>query len=220
MRGHDLRTGLGARRLKNLHYQSRIPTLSLAIMVLIASVAIALPIRRVSAQVLGQGSLLRASSTGNWMRLPADFVGCWKGTIQGDDFKPAIPGNTMSKDPTTYELCYGPMPQGSYRLNLLKLVIGMAVVRPERFESQVLSADDQTGTAKIRNHLILTQTKYILWAVPVRFHVEVDAVEDCRLVSHDLISMRGTQLIAVDDKAYGQQTFHADFTRVSSRGVP
>jgi hypothetical protein len=101
----------------------------------------------------------------------------------------------MSKDPTTYELCYGPMPQGSYRLNLLKLVIGMAVVRPERFESQVLSADDQAGTAKIRNHLILTQTKYILWTVPVRFHVEVDAVEDCRLVSYDPISMRGTQLI-------------------------
>jgi hypothetical protein len=86
MRGHDLRTEwLGARRLKNLYYQSRVPTLSLAIVVLIASVAIALPMLRVSAQalahVLGQGSVLRASSTGNWMRLPADFVACWKGTI-------------------------------------------------------------------------------------------------------------------------------------------
>jgi hypothetical protein len=153
-------------------------------------------------------------------RLPSDFVGCWRGTIQGDDFKPAIPGNTMSKDPTTYELCYGPVSEGTYRLNLLKLVIGMAVVRPDRFDSQVISADDQAGTAKIRNHLILTQTKYILWTVPVRFHVEVDAVEDCRLVSHDVILMRGTQLIAVNEKMYGKQTFHADFRRVSSHGTP
>src|SRR5580692_4548235 len=98
------------------------------------------------------------SSDLTWTRLPADFVGCWRGTIQGEDFKPAIPGNTMSQDPATYELCYGPVPQGTYRLNLMKLVIGMAVVRPDRFESQVLSADDQAGTAKIRNHLILTQT--------------------------------------------------------------
>jgi hypothetical protein len=154
------------------------------------------------------------------MRLPSDFVGCWRGTIQGDDFKPAIPGNTMSKDPTTYELCYGPVSEGTYRLNLLKLVIGMAVVRPDRFDSQVISADDQAGTAKIRNHLILTQTRYILWTVPVRFHVEVDAVEDCRLVSHDVILMRGTQLIAVNEKMYGKQTFHADFRRVSSHGTP
>ncbi len=102
----------------------------------------------------------------------------------------------------------------------LKLVIGMAVVRPDRFDSQVISADDQAGTAKIRNHLILTQTRYILWTVPVRFHVEVDAVEDCRLVSHDVILMRGTQLIAVNEKMYGKQTFHADFRRVSSHGTP
>jgi hypothetical protein len=111
-------------------------------------------------------------------------------------------------------------PGGGYRLNLLKLVIGMAVVRPDRFESQVLSADNQAGSAKIRNHLVLTQTRYILWTVPVRFHVEVDAVEDCRLVSHDVILMRGMQLIAVDEKMYGQQTFHADFRRMSSRGTP
>jgi hypothetical protein len=102
----------------------------------------------------------------------------------------------------------------------MKLVIGMAVVRPDRFESQVLSADDQAGTAKIRNHLILTQTKYILWAVPARFQVEVDAVEDCRLVSHDVILMRGTQLIAVDEKMYGEQTFHADFRRMFLHAVP
>jgi hypothetical protein len=146
--------------------------------------------------------------------------GISRGTIQGDDFKPTVPGNTVSKDPTTYELCYGPVREGSYRLNLLKLVIGMAVVRPDRFESQVLSADDQAGSAKIRNHLVLTQTRYILWTVPGRFHVDVDAVEDCRLVSHDVISMRGTQLIAVDEKIYGQQTFHADFRRVFSDGAP
>jgi hypothetical protein len=162
----------------------------------------------------------QGSRTAILMRLPSDFVGCWRGTIQGDDFKPAIPGNTMSKDPTTYELCYGPVSEGTYRLNLLKLVIGMAVVRPDRFDSQVISADDQAGTAKIRNHLILTQTRYILWTVPVRFHVEVDAVEDCRLVSHDVILMRGTQLIAVNEKMYGKQTFHADFRRVSSHGTP
>lgn len=176
--------------------------------------------RTASAQDPPQGFLRQASSAAIWTRLPADFVGCWKGTIHGDDFKPAIPGNTMSKDPTTYELCYGPRPEESYRLSLLKLVIGMAVVRPERFESQVLSADDQAGTAKIQNHLTLTETKYLLWTVPVRFHVQVDAVEDCRLISHDLISMRGMQHIAVDQKIYGQQTFHADFRRLSSPGVP
>ncbi|MGB6564509.1 MAG: hypothetical protein WBE69_18060, partial [Candidatus Binataceae bacterium] len=121
------------------------------------------------AQDSPQGLSRQRSRDATWTRLPADFVGCWRGTIQGEDFKPAIPGNTMSQDPATYELCYGPVPQGTYRLNLMKLVIGMAVVRPDRFESQVLSADDQAGTAKIRNHLILTQTKYILWAVPVRF---------------------------------------------------
>jgi len=32
--------------------------------------------------------------------------------------------------------------------------------------------------------------------------------------------MRGTQLIAVNEKMYGKQTFHADFRRVSSHGTP
>lgn len=187
------------------------------VVALSATVAV---MRSAGAQDSPQGLSRQRSRDATRMRLPADFVGCWRGTIQGEDFKPAIPGNTMSQDPTTYELCYGPVPQGTYRLNLMKLVIGMAVVRPDRFESRVLSADDQAGTAKIRNHLILTQTKYILWAVPVRFQVEVDAVEDCRLVSHDVILMRGTQLIAVDEKMYGEQTFHADFRRMFSHAVP
>jgi hypothetical protein len=193
---------------------------SLAMTLVVALSATALAMRSAVVQDSPPGLSRQRSRDATWMRLPPDFVGCWKGTIQGEDFKPAIPGNTMSQDPTTYELCYGPVPQGTYRLNLMKLVIGMAVVRPDRFESQVLSADDQAGTAKIRNHLILTQTKYILWAVPVRFRVEVDAVEECRLVSHDVILMRGTQLIAVDEKMYGEQTFHADFRRMFSNAVP
>ena len=198
----------------------QVARLSLAMMLVVALSATALAMRSAGAQDSPQGLSRQRSRDATWMRRPADFVGCSRGTIQGEDFKPAIPGNTMSQDPTTYELCYGPVPQGTYRLNLMKLVIGMAVVRPDRFESQVLSADDQAGTAKIRNHLILTQTKYILWAVPVRFRVEVDAVEDCRLVSHDVILMRGTQLIAVDEKMYGEQTFHADFRRMFSHAVP
>jgi hypothetical protein len=191
---------------------------AMALVVALSLTALVLPSAR--EQDSPQRYSRQGSRTAILMRLPSDFVGCWRGTIQGDDFKPAIPGNTMSKDPTTYELCYGPVSEGTYRLNLLKLVIGMAVVRPDRFDSQVISADDQAGTAKIRNHLILTQTRYILWTVPVRFHVEVDAVEDCRLVSHDVILMRGTQLIAVNEKMYGKQTFHADFRRVSSHGTP
>ncbi len=190
----------------------------MALIVALSLTALVLPSAR--EQDSPQRYSRKVSRTAILMRLPSDFVGCWRGTIQGEDFKPAIPGNTMSKDPTTYELCYGPVSEGTYRLNLLKLVIGMAVVRPDRFDSQVISADDQAGTAKIRNHLILTQTRYILWTVPVRFHVEVDAVEDCRLVSHDVILMRGTQLIAVNEKMYGKQTFHADFRRVSSHGTP
>jgi len=190
----------------------------MALVVALSLTALVLPSAR--EQDSPQRYSRQGSRTAILMRLPSDFVGCWRGTIQGDDFKPAIPGNTMSKDPTTYELCYGPVPEGTYRLNLLKLVIGMAVVRPDWFDSQVISADNQAGTAKIRNHLILTQTRYILWTVPIRFHVEVDAVEDCRLVSHDVILMRGTQLIAVNEKMYGKQTFHADFRRVSSHGTP
>lgn len=196
----------------------RVARFSLALTLVVALSATVLA--SAGAQDSPQGLSRQRSRDATWTRLPADFVGCWRGTIQGEDFKPAIPGNTMSQDPATYELCYGPVPQGTYRLNLMKLVIGMAVVRPDRFESQVLSADDQAGTAKIRNHLILTQTRYILWTVPVRFHVEVDAVEDCRLVSHDVILMRGTQLIVVNEKMYGKQTFHADFRRVSSHGTP
>ena len=203
-----------------LHHRLRVARFSLAMALVVALTLTALVLRSASAQDSPQRYSRQGSRVAILMRLPSDFVGCWRGTIQGDDFKPAIPGNTMSKDPTTYELCYGPVSEGTYRLNLLKLVIGMAVVRPDRFDSQVISADDQAGTAKIRNHLILTQTRYILWTVPVRFHVEVDAVEDCRLVSHDVILMRGTQLIAVNEKMYGKQTFHADFRRVSSHGAP
>jgi hypothetical protein len=157
----------------------------------------------------------RKSDAAASIRLPPDFVGCWKGTIQGDNFTPAKPGNTISKDPTTYELCYRPDADGNYRLDLLKLVIGTAVTRPERFDSQVLSADYHTGRAEIRSHLVLSQTRYILWAVPVHFHVDVAAVEDCSLKNHAVIFMRGAQLIAVDGKKYGEQTFHADFRRVS-----
>jgi hypothetical protein len=142
-----------------------------------------------------------------------------EGTIQGDDFTPATPGNTISKDPTTYELCYREDADGNYRLDLLKLVIGATVTRPERFDSQVLSADYRTGTAEIRSHLVLIQTRYVLWAVPIHFHVDVAAVEDCRLRNRAVIFMRGTQLIAVDGKKYGEQTFHADFRRVSRSSV-
>jgi hypothetical protein len=39
------------------------------------------------------------------IRLPPDFLGCWEGTIKGDDFKPATPGATIARDPATYELC-------------------------------------------------------------------------------------------------------------------
>jgi hypothetical protein len=203
-----------------VHYRLRIARFSVAMALIVALSLTALVLPSAREQDSPQRYSRQGSRAAILTRLPSDFVGCWRGTIQGDDFKPAIPGNTMSKDPTTYELCYGPVPEGTYRLNLLKLVIGMAVVRPDRFDSQVISADDQAGTAKIRNHLILTQTRYILWTVPVRFHVEVDAVEDCRLVSHDVILMRGTQLIAVNEKMYGKQTFHADFRRVSSHGTP
>jgi hypothetical protein len=203
-----------------VHYRLRVARFSVAMALVVALSLTALVLPSAREQDSPQRYSRQGSRTAILMRLPSDFVGCWRGTIQGDDFKPAIPGNTMSKDPTTYELCYGPVSEGTYRLNLLKLVIGMAVVRPDWFDSQVISADDQAGTAKIRNHLILTQTRYILWTVPVRFHVEVDAVEDCRLVSHDVILMRGTQLIAVNEKMYGKQTFHADFRRVSSHGTP
>jgi hypothetical protein len=201
-------------------HRLRVARYSLAMALVVAASLTALALQSASAKDSPLRSSQQESRAAVLRRLPSDFVGCWRGTIQGDDFKPAFPGNTMSKDPTTYELCYGPVREGSYRLNLLKLVMGLAVVRPDRFESQVLSADDQAGSAKIRNHLVLTQTRYILWTLPVRFHVDVDAVEDCRLVSHDVISMRGTQLIAVDEKIYGQQTFHADFRRVFSDGTP
>ncbi len=206
--------------MRSLHHRLRVAGFSVAMALVVALSLTALVLPSAREQDSPQRYSRQGSRTAILMRLPSDFVGCWRGTIQGDDFKPAIPGNTMSKDPTTYELCYGPVSEGTYRLNLLKLMIGMAVVRPDRFDSQVISADDQAGTAKIRNHLILTQTRYILWTVPVRFHVEVDAVEDCRLVSHDVILMRGTQLIAVNEKMYGKQTFHADFRRVSSHGTP
>lgn len=206
--------------MRSLHHRLRIAKFSVAMALVVALSLTALVLPSAREQDSPQRYSRQGSRTAILMRLPSDFVGCWRGTIQGDDFKPAIPGNTMSKDPTTYELCYGPVPEGTYRLNLLKLVIGMAVVRPDWFDSQVISADNQAGTAKIRNHLILTQTRYILWTVPIRFHVEVDAVEDCRLVSHDVILMRGTQLIAVNEKMYGKQTFHADFRRVSSHGTP
>ena len=206
--------------MRSLRRHLRVARFRLAIALVVALSPTALVLRSASGQDSPQRSSRQGARAAVLMRLPSDFVGCWQGTIHGDDFKPAIPGNTMSKDPTTYELCYGPVSEGTYRLNLLKLVIGMAVVRPDRFDSQVISADNQAGTAKIRNHLILTQTRYILWTVPVRFHVEVDAVEDCRLVSHDVILMRGTQLIAVNEKMYGEQTFHADFRRMFSHAVP
>lgn len=161
----------------------------------------------------------RKSEAAPAMRLPPDFIGCWKGTIEGDEFTPATPGNTISKDPTTYELCYRPEAEGIYRLDLLTLVIGETAIRPESFESQVLSADSQTGAAELSSHLVLTQTKYILWTVPVRFRVDVAAVEDCSFRNHDVIFMRGTQLISVNGNKYGKQTFHADFRRVTVSSV-
>src|SRR5260370_40781047 len=111
-----------------LHHRLRVARFSLAMALVVALTLTALVLRSASAQDSPQRYSRQGSGVAILMRLPSDFVGCRRGTIQGDDFKPAIPGNTMSKDPTTYELCYGPVPEGAYRLNLLKLVIGMAVV--------------------------------------------------------------------------------------------
>lgn len=163
-----------------------------------------------------QSAKLQSDAAAASMRLPPGFIGCWRGTIEGDDFKPATPGNTISKDPATYELCYREEAEGIYRLDLLKLVIGANAIRPESFESQVLSADGQTGAAELRSHLVLNQTRYVLWTVPIRVRVDVAAVEDCSLRNRDVISMHGTQLISVNGQKYGEQTFHADFTRVDA----
>ena len=65
--------------------------------------------------------------------------------------------------------------RGPYRLNLLKLVIGMAVVRPDRFESQVLSADDQAGSAKIPDAATLSSLER---APQIRPHTPPDPGRD------------------------------------------
>jgi hypothetical protein len=215
MIGHfsDDEVGVGS-VLKNPQNQLRAEKLLLAT-ALIATLSTAAFAQQ---RARGQDSERKSDAAAS-IQLPSDFVGCWKGTIQGDDFTPATPGNTISKDPTTYQLCYREDADGNYRLDLLKLVIGATVTRPERFDSQVLSADYRTGTAEIRSHLVLIQTRYVLWAVPIHFHVDVAAVEDCRLRNRAVIFMRGTQLIAVDGKKYGEQTFHADFRRVSLSSV-
>jgi hypothetical protein len=90
----------------------RVARFNLAMTLVVALSATVLAMRSAVAQDSPQGLSRQRSLDATWMRLPADFVGCWKGTIQGEDFKPAIPGNKMSQDPTTYELCYGPCSKG------------------------------------------------------------------------------------------------------------
>jgi hypothetical protein len=90
----------------------RVARFSLAMTLVVALSATVSVMRNAGAQDSPQGLSRQRSRDATWIRLHADFVGCWKGTVQGEDFKPAIPGNTMSQDPTTYELCYGRCPKG------------------------------------------------------------------------------------------------------------
>src|SRR5260370_40907025 len=89
-----------------LHHRLRVARFSLAMALVVALSLTALVLPSAREQDSPQRYSRQGSRVAILMRLPSDFVGCWRGTHQGDDFKPAIAGNTTSKEPTTYQLGY------------------------------------------------------------------------------------------------------------------
>ncbi len=148
--------------------------------------------------------------------LPSRFVGCWEGTINGfDSITPIGFLSSFARGThVTYRFCYLPNPDGkTYRLELRKLIIEEKEMKATSFENQVIWVDEPHGSGYLRNHVTAIQTSWLLF-IPVRVHEENFAEEIVALENQNLVSMRGAELIKLQDKDYLRATFHADFNRV------
>jgi hypothetical protein len=151
------------------------------------------------------------------LAMPADFLGCWEGTIDGfDSIQPlSFSGHFVSKAlRVVYKFCYRPESNGAYRLDLTKAEIDGKEATITYFENQVTSADVEHRTGHLRNHAIVVQKAYVFLIFPVRVQQDVFAEEDIVLKSHDVIGMTGEQLVQVNGSDIAKITFHADFNRV------
>ena len=144
--------------------------------------------------------------------LPPAFVGCWVGTIHGNDY--TIPIGFLSSlavfATETYHFCYLQDPKnGKADLVMRDLVVNHQELVVSEFENQTVWTDGR-GTAFLRNHFAMTQPPLGFSHFPRQ---EIYSDESVTMENPDLLKMRAVEVIKRSGSDYIRAAFHADFHR-------
>lgn len=149
--------------------------------------------------------------------LPDVFFGCWEGTIERFDsvtplsFAGRFIGESLR---TTYQFCYRPI-EGGGRLDLTKLEVQGKKATITRFDNHFTAVDTERLKAHLKNHVVAESVVYVMWLFPLSAQQDIFAEQDIELKSHDVVAMRGKQLLRVNGADVAEMSFHGDFNRVS-----
>ena len=153
-------------------------------------------------------------------KIPKEFVGCWRGTVNEFDsvtpLSPAISSSSIKALSTTYEFCFTKRPDGTGELALTDLEIGGRKGTVTHFDNRAVSIDPEFFRASLRNHTTVESAGYFLLIFPIHMTQDIYAEEELQMISPNLVSVKGKQLVVIGGNMIASMTFHANFDRVQS----
>lgn len=153
-------------------------------------------------------------------KIPPEFFGCWRGTVETFDsvtsLSPQVSAGSIRALSTTYEFCFTKKPDGTGELRLTDVEIGGRQGKVLQFDNRVISVDPEFHRASLKNHAAVESVMSVLWLFPVHVTQDIYADEQLQMVSHDVISVKGKQLVVIGGNMVASMTFHTNFNRVKS----
>jgi len=146
------------------------------------------------------------------LKIPTDFVGCWRGTVDQFDTVTSFTSSPIKAMSSIYEFCFTNRPDGTGKLELTDLEVADRKTTVTHFDNRIISVDPEHRSGSMRNHVTFVSVYYLI------IHLTQDAYvdEDLRMTSRDEIFVKGKQVIVIGGNIIAEMTFHTNFYRVSA----
>jgi len=153
--------------------------------------------------------------------IPEAWYGCWRGTIDNFDtvtpLSPAISASQIKAQKQTLEFCFTMKPDGTSQMDLTDLEVAGHKAKITHFDNRFTSIGPTVDRASLRNHVTAESVINILWIFPMHMQQDVYADEDIQMISHDVVMVKGKQVVVMGTNMIASMTFHTNFYRVGTK---
>jgi hypothetical protein len=155
-------------------------------------------------------------------RIPSEWFGCWRGTVEEFDsvtpISPSVNASDIKALSTTYDFCFSKRSDGTGKLDLTDVEIGRHKATVTHFDNHIASTGPDLHHASLHNHTTVESVVYVLWIFPIHMTDDIYAEEDLQMLSPDVIYVKGKELLVMGGNMVASTTFHTNFYRVGGSG--